>query len=327
MKPLGGLARKATVLTELQREGREVILVDGGDLFFSAAHLAETPLARQKIKARALVDGYNRMGTAAITIGESDLAGGLAFLQEMAALAEFPILSANLKSADGALLFPPAVTVDKGGLKVALVGVSSRLPDGAGYRFDDPLVALREHLPAAAEGADLVVLLFHGATTDRERIAAAGLPIDLILHSHLKGVAQTLRTGGIPVALLGSEGKRLSVMTIAMRDPQAPLMDITDVRRRINFVRTALNRLGRNQPEGVPLETAYADKPRILQRIAALREQEIQARNALADAGNQLTAGRVDLGPDYRDDPALLAMVNQALAAVSAIEAPVPDGR
>ena len=298
--------------------------MDGGDLFFSAAQLDEKPLARQKIKARALVDGYNRMGTAAITIGESDLAGGLEFLQEMAAAAEFPILSANLKSAAGELLFPPAVTVARGGLKVALVGVSSRLPDGAGYRFDDPLVALREHLPAAVEGADLVVLLFHGDTADRERIEAAGLPIDLILHSHLKGVAQILRTGSIPVALLG---KRLSVMTIAIQDPQAPLMDITNLQRRINFVGTALNRLGRNQPEGVPLETAYADKPHILERIAALREQESLARNALADTGNRLTTGRVDLGPKHRDDPALLAVVNQALAAVSAVEGPLPDGR
>jgi len=270
------------------------------------------------------VDGFNRFGTAAVTIGESDLAAGLEFLQELAASAQFPFVSVNLMGFEGRPVFAGYAIVERGGLKVALVGASSQMAPGDGYYFSEPLAALETALATLKGQVDLVVLLFHGTAADQKRIANASLPIDVILQSHLKGTARRLKGQNIPVALLGHDGKQLSLLTITMGKRGSPLIDVTDLERTINFVNRGLDRLRRNQPADVPLEQIYADNGQILQRIAALRERRDQAERDLAGAVNRLQGGTMPLDSKFRDDPDLLRVVDKALLAVAALDSSPP---
>jgi len=303
-----------------------LLLVDGGDLFFSHSNLGEPGLEIQKLRAETLVSGYNRLGTAGMTVGESDLAAGLPFLRSLAATATFPILSANLVDSAGEPVFKPYVIVERGVLKIALVGASSVMPPGDGYKFTDPLPALEIQTRLARAEADLVVLLFHGSQEDQQRIDAAGLPIDLILQSHLGGTANMLRTSTIPVARLGSEGRRLTALTLTLRQPGAPLVDLTNMQRTLTFVAKGIERLSRNQPKGVPLEEIYADNPQVLNRLALLRDRGTQAEAELARATNTLVGRRITLDGKVADDPGLLSLVNGTLRAVEALQMGTASG-
>ena len=91
-----------TYLNSLKAEGLTPFIVDGGDWLFSLGRLHPNPLLQKQMleKSKLLIDAYNRFGTAAVALGEHDLALGLDTLLELADRMKFPILCANLKDAD-----------------------------------------------------------------------------------------------------------------------------------------------------------------------------------------------------------------------------------
>ncbi|GAH82828.1 unnamed protein product, partial [marine sediment metagenome] len=251
----------------LAAEQHPYLVVDGGDLFFSKPRLEEKVLAWEKIRARTIVEGYGRIGTDAITIGENDLAAGLPFLKALADSARFPFLSATLVDPDDNLIFAPYTVMAKGGFRVGLVGASSEVAAGDGYRSRELLPSLEEAVEEVHSRADMVVLLFHGTNRDKHAILESGLPIHLILQSHVKRYDPDFGPGPIPITALGSLGRYLNVITMTVRSPGHPLVDLTVHRRSLTFVEKSLKRLRRNQPKDTSLEELYADEPSILKRI------------------------------------------------------------
>ncbi len=297
-------------------------MVDGGDLFFSKPRLEGKILAGEKIRAGTLVEGYNRIGTDAITIGENDLTAGLPFLKALADSARFPFLSATLADPDGDLIFTPYAVVKKGSLKVGLVGASSEMAVDNGYHSRELLPSLKAVLEEVRSRADIIILLFHGTDKDKQVILASGLPIDLILQSHVKRYDTNFGTGPILSSALGSLGKYLNVITMTVRSPDQPLVDLTVHRRTLTFVESSLERLRRNQPKDIPLEELYADQPKILERIKDLRERESRNRETIEAAVNTIESKRVTLGRSVRGDQELLVLVNAAKRAIEEITGP-----
>ncbi len=294
-------------------------MVDGGDLFFSKPRLEEKVLTWEKIRARTTVEGFNRIGTDAITIGEDDLTAGLPFLKALADSARFPFLSATLVDPDDNLIFAPYSVVEKRGFRIGLVGVSSEIAAGDGYHSRELLPSLKEAVEEVYSRADIVILLFHGTDQDKQAILASGLPIDLILQSHVKRYDPDFGQGLIPVMALGTLGKYLNVITATVHSPDQPLVDLTVHRRTLTFVENSLQRLRRNQPKDTPLEELYADQPRILERIKDLRERESMTREIIVAAVNTIESERVALDRSVRDDQDILALVNAAKRAIEEI--------
>ena len=314
--PLGGLARKATFIHTLRDSKIPYLVVDGGDLFFSKAQLDGDDLATEKIRARTLVEGFNRIGTDAVAIGEKDLAAGLSFLQSLAEAAQFPLLSANLTDEQGKLLFAPYTIVQKGELRIGLVGASSAIPAGDGYRSQPLLPALKKVVKELQSRTDLLVLLFHGQDVDKQQIMASGLPIHLMLQSHVTRYERKFGRGSIPTASFGSQGKYLNVITASIKVPGEPLVDLSVHQRTLDFVASSMKRLRRNQPKDVLLEELYADQPRALERISELREREAQARQVIESAVNTLETETISLGPAVKFDEELLSIVTLAKQAM-----------
>lgn len=269
-----------------------------------------------------MVEGFNRIGTDAITIGENDLAAGLPFLKALADSARFPFLSATLVDPDDNLIFAPYTVVEKGGFKVGLVGASSEIAAGDGCRSRELLPSLKEAVEEVHSRADMVILLFHGTDQDKQSILESGLPIHLILQSHVKRYDPDFGPGPIPITALGSLGRYLTVITITVRSPGQPLVDLTVHRRTLTFVEKSLQHLRRNQPKDTPLEELYADKPSILERIKDLQERESRTRKAIESAVNTIESKRGALGRSVRDDQELLALVNAAKRAIKEITGP-----
>ena len=322
--PLGGLARKATYVRSLERSTEPYLVVDAGDLFFSKARLSEEDLAKEMIRARTQVQGFNRIGTTAIALGENDLAAGLPFLQALAASADFPFLSANLTDEHGRLLFAPSTVISRGGLNIGLVGASSVAMTGEGYRTAEWFAALAKAVRELRSRSDLLVLLFHGPDRDRQKIMKSGLPIHLIVQSHVTRFEPNFGRGQIPTASLGTQGKYLNVITATIQAVGEPLTDLSVPRRTLRFVESSLQRLRRNQPKDVPLEQLYADNPGVLERISDLGARGAKAREAIAAATNTVETETISLGPSVNNDRELLSLVAVAKQAIAAL--PVPAG-
>ncbi|UCH62823.1 MAG: hypothetical protein JSU77_13730 [Fidelibacterota bacterium] len=212
--------------------------------------------------------------------------------------------------------------VNKGDFKVGLVGASSEIAAGDGYGSKELLPALKAVVEEVHSLADIVILLFHGTDRDKEVIQASGLPIDLILQSHVRRYNPDFGPGAILSSTLGSQGKYLHVITMTVGSPDKPLVDLTASHRTLSFVEKSLKRLRRNQPKDTPLEELYTDSPNILKRIEDLREREAKAQKTIAGAVNTVESERITLGSSVKDDQDLLSLVNAAKRAIEGLASP-----
>ncbi len=201
----GGTARLAGVLAGWQAESeaanRTVLRLDAGDQF-------QGSLFYTAWKGDVEVRVANAMGTEAMAVGNHEFDDGPANLARFIRAARFPVLSANLDTSrepalDG--LVKPFVVIDKAGLKIAVVGLTT--PEtligsspGPNISFGDPMPTLiGAAKQARAAGAAFVVALSHlGVAADRDMAAAlpAGL-VDVIVGGH----SHTLLSDAEPGAL------------------------------------------------------------------------------------------------------------------------------
>ncbi|MFH1624048.1 MAG: multiheme c-type cytochrome [Pseudomonadota bacterium] len=185
----GGLARKATYLKELEQEGKNLLIVDSGDLLFKDYDLPEEQKNQLQVKANLIVDAFNGMGCSAFNIGENDLALGVGYLLKKEASARFPFLSANLIDRNsGKPLFKPYTIKDINGFRVGIFGlitqdVQSRLNrDGSGsIIIADPFETAATMVAELNDKTDLIVALTHlGLPADQE-LAKSTPGIDVII--------------------------------------------------------------------------------------------------------------------------------------------------
>ncbi len=143
-RPLGGLARKATVIDELRSEGFNVLILDAGNLLFKKENLGlGTPLESAKKTAEIIVDAFNKIGCHAFSPGAKDFAAGLNFVQNMQEQADFPFISANIQDINGNRIFDPYIIVDTDDISVGIIGLASSFNHSEVY-VQDPKEILNE---------------------------------------------------------------------------------------------------------------------------------------------------------------------------------------
>ncbi len=162
------------VRSEAEKTEDGVLLLDGGNIFQG------TPLGTNDGGA-TIIKWMNLMGYDALTPGLDDFDQGVDNLSKLSRLADFPLLSANIKNADGATpgWLKPYFIRDINGVKIAVVGLSSHsIPrqtfpaNTAGLEFLDDVAKAQEMVDQVrAEGATVVILLAHtGLPYDREMV-------------------------------------------------------------------------------------------------------------------------------------------------------------
>ena len=77
--PLGGLSRRYVKVQELRDNGKNPLILDAGDLFFSTTNLNDDNRKAEEFRAGAILDGLNQIGFDAINIGKYELLNGLSF--------------------------------------------------------------------------------------------------------------------------------------------------------------------------------------------------------------------------------------------------------
>lgn len=130
------------------------------------------------------MEAMNLMGYDAMVIGDLDLQLGPDALRQRIADAEFPILSANLKTpADDKLLAQPYALLEVGGRRAGIIGLTW---DSAPVSADQYVLlnaeeVLARYVGELQEQTDIIIVLSNMGTEEDQRLSSQVSGIDLIV--------------------------------------------------------------------------------------------------------------------------------------------------
>ncbi len=323
VRPLGGLARRATVIARARAEADATVVVDAGDLFLPQGSTAETERQADLVAA-----GIASGGIDALTPGEGDLAIGLPLLKKVTAAFKIPVVSANLYGRDGQLLFAADRLLDAGGTKIGIFGVTAPATAADANRWRAEGIVVRDPTDAASEsaaalrarGAQIVVALVHaGLPAENRRLVAAMRGVDwaVLGHSALN-LESPEPSGGARLVEAQSEGKNVGRLDLHVVNGASTFVDrneraeiaaiLADHRRQLHDDDRTLGEL-----DPASAEAYYQQRRREL-RVAIARETALLARLPAQLTGSWFDNRIIPLDGQVPDDPAVAKLVRGYLA-------------
>lgn len=225
-----GYAGVAAYKNAYEKAGYEVVLVDSGDAVQGAT-------IGTLSKGEYIVEIMNELGYAAAAVGNHEFDYGMDRFMELTELADYDYVAANFVDKDGNLVVDAYTIVEAGGHKIAFVGAATPetftssspayFQDENGnfiYGFceggdgSDFYAAIQSAVDsAAAEGADIVIVLSHlGTNLESAPYSASDLientnGIDAVLdgHSHSVWAGEIILNKDGEEVLLSSTGTKL----------------------------------------------------------------------------------------------------------------------
>ncbi|MEK5269308.1 5'-nucleotidase C-terminal domain-containing protein [Aeribacillus sp. FSL K6-8394] len=215
-----GFAKLSTLVKQFERENEHTILLDAGDTFHG------TTFATLE-KGSSIVKIMNAIGYDNMAAGNHDFNYGYNRLLELAKMADFPILSANVIYEDtGELVLDPYTIREIDGVKFGIFGLSTpethyktHPKNIKGLKFTDPVAAANKMVKELKQqDADVIIALTHLGTdessTDTSLKVAQGAPgIDLIVDGHSHTV-DDIENSGTLIVSAGEYLKNLGVVEL-----------------------------------------------------------------------------------------------------------------
>ncbi|RIK53373.1 MAG: bifunctional metallophosphatase/5'-nucleotidase [Chloroflexi bacterium] len=218
----GGYARLATVINQIRQDRPGGVLVlDGGDTFHGTYPAVHS-------RGEALLPVLNAIGFDAMS-AHWEFAYGPAHFRRLAARLDYPVLALNCYAEQsGKRVFDPYQVVERGGLRVGIIGLVSNIVDknmppafSQGVYF----TLGREELPeciAALRGqerVDLVVVLSHLGFPQDMQMAADVPGIDVIASSHTHNrLTRPAYVGHTLIIQSGCHGSFVGRLDLSIRD-------------------------------------------------------------------------------------------------------------
>jgi 2',3'-cyclic-nucleotide 2'-phosphodiesterase/3'-nucleotidase len=218
-EPARGLTRVATIVDSLRAAHPDrVVFVDAGD-FFQGNPLAYLAAQGRPGPTHAIIDAMNAARYDAVAIGNHEFNYGLSILDRALTGARFAALAANVYSTDGRPAYRRWVMLDRGGVRVAVVGATtpgSMIWDREHLRGR---VVVRDIVPevrsavteARAAGADVVVTVLHSGLDEPSSYdtLSTGVPSENVSARVAREVS------GIDVLVYGHSHREMADTTIA----------------------------------------------------------------------------------------------------------------
>ncbi|MFZ5480368.1 MAG: bifunctional metallophosphatase/5'-nucleotidase [Myxococcota bacterium] len=308
---IGGMERLDAEVRWLRahRPRGSVLLLDGGDV------LTGTPLSDLDVngsKGGAMLDLMEAIGYDAWAVGNHEFDKGLDNLIAFAEDSDVPVLSANLRKADGSGPLLPnqaySTVFERSGVKVGVIGVTTGSLQTLMRPADFPRIqlvsvedAVRAEVEAIEDEADIVVVLSHIGIEDDFSLAQHVPGIDLIVggHSHTP-VTEAKKVGDTWIVQAGSYTRSLGVVDLVVTDD------------RIATLSYELRDL-------VPAPDLEASEP-VREMVAAYRQQiEVHYGEVLAEAA-------AVLGRDYHHESALGRWITDALRVSTGADVALYNG-
>ena len=207
---MGGYARIASILKSVRAECKgSVLALDNGDTFHGTYPAVSS-------KGEALIPLVNALRFDAMT-AHWEFAWGPPHFRALAARLDHPMLAINCYDKEtGELYFPASIVVDRGDLRIGIIGIAATIIDKSmpphfseGVRFTSGC----EELPAEIsrlrndEAAELIVVLSHLGFPQDVRVAQVVNDIDVIVSGHTHNrLEHPVRIGGTLIIQSGCHG-------------------------------------------------------------------------------------------------------------------------
>ena len=218
---MGGLDRIATLLKAIRAErGERVVFLDGGDTWQNS-YTSLVSKGQDMVDCMALLKPDAMVGHWEFTLGADRV-------KELVGQLTFPFLAQNVRDTEwNEPAFEAMTTIERGGVKIAVIGQASPYTPVANPRWMIPnwSFGIRENdvksnvEKARKDGAALVVLLSHnGFDVDRKLASRVG-GIDVILTAHTHdALPEVVKVGKTLLVASGSHGKFVSRLDLDVRD-------------------------------------------------------------------------------------------------------------
>src|SRR5579864_4906014 len=219
---MGGFARLRTALDERRSNAPgAVFTVDGGDTVQGSAIAAWT-------KGEAIIDPFNALKTDVGTPGNWEVVyGPQVFRKLMGELTEKVICYNFQDKMTGQRLFPPAAVLEKGGVKIAFVGLTDpttttrQAPAEVAGLDSTRIDGLRSFVQdlKSREKPDLMVLVDHTGLAPSVQFAHDIPEFDIVLSGHThERVYKPILVGKTIVVEPGSMGSFFGQLDVTLRD-------------------------------------------------------------------------------------------------------------
>ena len=302
----------------MRADGVDPLILDAGDIFFSTSKLNDKNIKSEIHRAKSIINGYEDIGCNAINVGHYEVLNGLNFLNSITNETEIPFISANLRYAKSKdLIFQPYMLFKKDGLKIGVVGVTSKLPDTSETIVaDDYIDAGNKYIDPLSKDVDIIVLLVNCTRSEQASLNKNFPNADFIITSGSTNMTRSNNSQaseGPLVFSCGKQGKYLITAELALKDKNEMFVDITAEEKKINQIRKRFERLQKKDPNK-SLEELYADQSNVLKLIDGYRKDEADSKKLIEKAVNKLKYNTLALNRKVGDDTKMLKFVNSAVA-------------
>ncbi|GAB6988032.1 5'-nucleotidase C-terminal domain-containing protein [Paenibacillus pini] len=159
--PEMGFAKITGIINQYRSQNPDTLLLDAGD----AVH--GTPFATL-VQGESVVKVMNEMGYDAMVPGNHEFNYGWKRLVELSGMMKFPLLSSNVKQADGTNLFKPYLIKEVDGVKIGIMAFSTpetmyktNPTNVAGLQITDPAVEAKKLVSELRSKVDVIVGIGH----------------------------------------------------------------------------------------------------------------------------------------------------------------------
>ncbi|MBI5416844.1 hypothetical protein HZA55_02700 [Candidatus Poribacteria bacterium] len=187
--PSGGISRRETLIKNIKKSNITFLLDAGG--FFAGTKFDLYIEGEVKDKARTLanINAMQLMNYDAVAIGDDEFIWGLDFLKNNL-INKIPTVSCNLFYADGTSVTSPYKILEKNGISIGVIGVTS--PDLLQNNSDlidkikveNPIISTQKTVEKIRMNVDYIVVLSHLGENSSIELTNKIKNIDLVINSH-----------------------------------------------------------------------------------------------------------------------------------------------
>lgn len=255
----------------------------------------------------------------AIAAGPLDIAAGLEFLQHPDSQ-RLPWISANIYSQDGIRIFRPYLSIEKAGLKIALVGLTDSVRrEVQGIIINNWEEELTEILPSISSSHDIVVLLSTLPLNVLTTIADQYPDIRIIFGAdRRKGNINGLLHNKTILAQTASQGKYLGLLSVRWRsgpwaeDQTKKLISLKKQQLSINRQLEQLKNSGStgNSEYQQKVEFLEGKKMEVSNQVSRLEESS--EAGSKTDQLSYFSSTLIPLKPSIPEDPEIRDIIYSA---------------
>lgn len=210
--PFGGISQRAYMIETFRNQSKDLLLLDGGDIFPAGKSDFE------KRKLQYILKAYSLMNYDAIAPGEMDFNLGLKYLMDEVWQTSLPFISASLFSDETrTLLFPPYMIKNINGVKIGVLSLTEGNLESV--TADSQTSRIKAYLDYLKSKTDIIIIVSH-ADLATDKILIEKYPqVSLIIEGHWgKDYPHKTVHKSVPIFNAGKDGEYLGKLKVSLNE-------------------------------------------------------------------------------------------------------------